>query len=166
MDQDRFDRIAKSLAAPGSRRRVLGGLLGAALGLTGLVREEVAAACLENGVRCGAGRGRCCSGRCKLKAGTRRKFCKAAPNQGICTIETNTCDSSSGTRHCSPSMDCICYVTPTGRSFCGSNTCFVQNCSSNADCVKDHGEGAICWTAGTGCCGGDKGCIPACSDPT
>ena len=29
MDQDRFDRIAKTMATPGPRRRVLGGLLAA-----------------------------------------------------------------------------------------------------------------------------------------
>jgi hypothetical protein len=162
MDPTRFDRLAVAVGQRTSRRAALG--LSAALGLAGLGREGVAAACLANGVRCGAGRGRCCSGWCRRKAGTDRKFCRAAPDQGTCTIETNACGSS-GTRSCSSSKPCFCYVTPAGRSFCGGNTCFEKDCSSDADCVEDHGAGAICLPAGTGCCGGNKGCIPACSDP-
>jgi len=162
MDPTRFDRLAIVVGQRTTRRAALGLL--AAIGLTGLVHEEAAAACLANGVRCGAGRGRCCSGWCKRKAGTSRKFCKAAPNQGICTIESNRCNFSGIV--CSKSDNtCSCYVTPAGRSFCGSNGCFSQDCSSDADCEPNHGVGAICIPAGTACCGGTKGCIAACSDP-
>src|SRR5215213_2217254 len=127
-------------------RRSLVGLLGA-LGLTGLVASDVAAACLKNGQRCGGARGTCCSGLCKHKRGTHKKFCRQAANQGECTVEENECNG--GSLSCGTNNDggnCVCYETTTGRSFCGAQSGVANpvhcDCTSDTQCVQRIGKGA------------------------
>jgi hypothetical protein len=136
VDSKRFDGLCRALGTETSRRSVLGGL--GALGLTALVREEVLAACADNGTRCGReGDLACCSGRCVRKRGTRQKFCREAPGQGICTVEFNSCSNSPsltcGVR--GPGLSCFCYVTSRGYSYCGGAAlCFT--CETDTDCEK------------------------------
>ena len=137
MGADRFEHLVTTLGHRLPRRSIVGLL--AALGITGLVREEAAAAdCLLDGVRCGGDRGTCCSGFCKKKGGSRKKFCRHAPDQGICTIEDDffadnalSCDDLTGT-------PCTCLVTSRGYAFCASFNSDVAcfNCRNDADCEK------------------------------
>jgi hypothetical protein len=153
MDAKRFDTLARSLTSVRSRRPVLALLVG--LGLTGLVVADGAAQqCLATGNRCGrADDPECCSGWCKRNRGSRKKFCRAAPDQGICTIEDNICgagDTRTTTCNAPDTPICFCYVTSRGFSFCGQADAIVcVNCTSDADCVKRPGGQA-----------GDR-CVPA-----
>jgi hypothetical protein len=136
MDTELFDRLVIALGRQIPRRSLVG-LLGG-LGLTGFGTRNVAAqsTCLPNGTRCGGSRGTCCSGLCKRKRGTSKKFCRQAPGQGICTIDFNVCANPS--RPCddgSIGAGCNCWVSMRGYSFCGSPAeCF--NCETDADCAK------------------------------
>ena len=64
MNPSRFDRLAMTVGRRTTRRAALGALT--ALGLTGLVREEVGAVCASPGEACQRNSG-CCSGVCARK---------------------------------------------------------------------------------------------------
>jgi hypothetical protein len=173
MDATNFDRLAIAVGQRTTRRIALSLL--AALGLTALVREEAAAVCLAEGARCGGDQGPCCSGWCKKKGG-RKKFCKAAPDQGICTIENDfwagndtSCDDLTGT-------PCICMMTSRGYAFCASFNsdvaCFP--CRNDADCEKRTGPhpgqpGDRCIDTGVGSVNcadtNNRACAHRCPDP-
>jgi hypothetical protein len=170
MDAAHFDRLVLTLTRARTRRSVLG-LLGG-LGVTGLLaRDAVGQMCLANGQRCGGGRGTCCSGRCVRKRGTNRKFCRKAPDQSICTIESNVCAISSPPCNATGGVACACFVTTRGFSVCadisGNPACL--NCTSDADCVNRDPGGQ----AGDRCvqCSGacpetnNRACIRKCPDP-
>ncbi len=120
MDQDRFDRIAKSLATPGSRRRVLGGLLGGALGglLARLGPEEAGAThagCRHTGATC-TRPGQCCSGRC---AGN------------------NTCQLCTGASQCpEPPASAPCKK----RACTSAGKCVLKNKAAGTACPDDGNE--------------------------
>src|SRR5215218_2571827 len=61
MDENRFDRLSRSLTTTTPRRALLGLLLGAGSGL--VAGRAGAATCRLGGVACGSN-GQCCSGRC------------------------------------------------------------------------------------------------------
>ena len=158
METTRFDRLAITVGQRATRRAMVS--LIAALGLAGLVREEVAAACLDNDQRCGGTRGTCCSGRCVRKSGTRKKFCKPAAGQGTCTVEQDRCVTFTGT--CNGNADCSCAITRRGQSFCrGIGLC--TRCKGDAKCVRLMGSGSKCVRCPT--CGGgalDTSCSRPC----
>jgi hypothetical protein len=174
MDPTRFDRLALAVDRRGTRRATLGLL--AALGITGLVREDAAAVCLPDGERCGGDRETCCSGYCKKKGGSRKKFCRQAPDQGICTIEDDfftgndtSCDDGTGT-------PCLCMVTSRGYAFCASFNSDVAcfNCKTNADCEKrtgpqpgQPGDRCIQTVVGSVDCAdtNNRACAHKCPDP-
>jgi hypothetical protein len=150
MNPTRVDRLAMILSQRTTRRTALGLL--AALGLTGLVREAAAAACQGGtGGRCGRPTDlACCSGRCVRKRGTRKKVCRKAPSQGICTIQQDVC--TSGSPNCATGADrCLCRVTTQGHSFCaGGHVCVT--CETNADCeTRDGGRRGHRCTACAAC---------------
>jgi hypothetical protein len=170
MEAERFDTLARALSTVRSRRPVLALL--SALSLTALVARDVAAACLANGQRCGGGRGPCCSGRCVRKRDTTKKFCRAAANQGICTIESNYCvNTVSATCDVGNFGECLCLVTRRGFSFCAQNLGFdCSNCTSDAECAnRPQGQpGDRCVQAGTKCCADsdvDWLCAHKCPNP-
>jgi hypothetical protein len=140
MDPAHFDRLAITVGRRISRRAAISLL--AALGLTGLGSQGAGAQLggLVNGQPCTSG-GQCASGRCVRKKGTRKKFCRQAPGQGICITLNNACEAG-GERVCGTAsgVDCLCYVTSRGHSFCGvEDACFA--CQTDADCVKRPGVG-------------------------
>ena len=164
MDGERFDRIAKALGTGVGRRGVLrgalGAALGAALGVAGV--REAAAACLENGERCGGDRGTCCSGRCVRKQNSRKKFCKPAPGQGTCTIESDVCDFNTPQQPCNGDSTCRCAITTSGTSFCAGPRRACANCAGNEKmCVREFGAGARCTRCPT-CSGYNGQCVEAC----
>jgi hypothetical protein len=166
MEPQRFDRLVLALTQSRTRRSLLG-LLGA-LGLTALVRDEVLAACAANGTRCGrVGDLACCSGRCVRKSGTNKKFCRAAPGQGICTIESNSCGGTV-TLCTGGGISCECYVTSRGFSFCGAigGPCFA--CETDAACERrvggQPGDRCVpCASCGTG--NNNRACVSKCPNP-
>jgi hypothetical protein len=167
MDPTRFDRLTMILSHRRTRRTVLGLL--AALGLTGLVRQEVAAACQGGtGGRCGRATDlECCSGRCVRKRGTRKRYCRQAPGQGICTIHQDRCQSL-GSTNCAAGADrCLCHWTTQGYSFCGGGYVCVDQCETNADCEKrDGGHRGDRCVAAPGCCpGSSRACARPCPNP-
>jgi hypothetical protein len=87
MDGARFDAIARSLAQPGSRRRLLAGLAAAALGLAGRDRAG-AVACRTPGLLCRENAD-CCARVCAADAAGRRVCrCRTAAD---CPPPTNRC---------------------------------------------------------------------------
>ena len=165
MDADRFDRLVITFDRRTPRRTVLG-LLGA-LGLTRLVARDVAAqSCAVNGTRCGrATDPECCSGWCKRKRGTNKKFCRQAPGQGICTIDFNACTLVGQNCNADGSVICQCFVTTQGYSFCGKSTIACFDCASDAACEQRSGghPGDRCVVC-TSCPAttNDRACVPAC----
>jgi hypothetical protein len=145
MDGNRFDNLVKTMSVdPPSRRRVVAGLIGAALvGVAGPRSIELAAAqeatargCLNEGRSCTRGK-QCCSGLCKGRK------CRRAPGQGTCNGE-NTCRVGVLTR-CSLDPNCFCLITTRGASFCGdfaAATC--SPCAGNSDCAAITGPGSAC----------------------
>jgi hypothetical protein len=170
MDAERFDRLLLALTRARTRRSVLGLL--AALGLTGLVaRDVVAQDCAANGTHCGrAGDLPCCSGWCKRKRGTSKRFCRQAPGQGICTIEADTCVTGSPNCDAASSGSCHCWVTSRGFSVCATSSspdCLA--CESHADCEKRPGVGQPgdrCVVCQVLCAGtNNRGCVHRCPNP-
>jgi hypothetical protein len=136
MDGDRFDRLAVALTRAGTRRSVLG-LLGA-LGLTGLRARDVAGqTCLADGARCdpNASSNGCCSGKCSR----RRKKCRPAPGQGICTVEDDHCATATSTCDEAGLGSCHCWVTTRGYIFCGSGSFDCFACETDGDCARRPG---------------------------
>jgi hypothetical protein len=165
MDTAQFDRIAVALSRRMPRRSLLSLL--AALGLGGLVAGDVAAddVCLADGERCGGATDLpCCSGWCKRKPGSRKKVCKAAPDQGTCTVAQNDCGGSGS---CNGDPKCACYVTTRGASFCGAGVgtglnwdCVV--CERDRDCEKVTGKGSRCIPCAATCQPGLNLCAQPC----
>jgi hypothetical protein len=163
MDPQRFDRLVLALTQTRTRRSLLG-LLGA-LGLTGLRAQEVAGqTCLPNGSRCDpkASSNDCCSGKCSR----RRKRCRPAPGQGICTVESEACGGFD-TFCDEEGINCLCRVTTGGYSFCGEGgTCFA--CETDTDCEERFTgrRGDRCVVCPTICSHtNNRACVPECSNP-
>lgn len=180
MDGHRFDGFTRWLIASGSRRAALravaAGLLAGSLGWRGepAAASHVVCALKANGERCTRG-GECCSGRCARKRGSRKKFCRQAPEQGICTVVEDACVSSEDC-NAPGTPQCMCFVTESGFSFCGRfpeqipERCFI--CDSDADCERREGgqKGDRCVRCeGTFCSEspGNTGtvCISLCPNP-
>ena len=160
MDAHRFDTLTRTMAATGSRRWALRGLAGAAaagaLALVGV--RGAAAACQVNGTRCTSGDA-CCSGLCKKKQGTNKKFCRQAPGQGTCTVEQNVCAGTGGSCN---GADCACFVTAAGRSLCGDLTAGIDVVTACGECPN----GKVCVRGGgSGCAGVAFACVKPCAPP-
>jgi hypothetical protein len=121
---------------------VAAGLVAGGLGWHGAPAAAQTCTLKANGERC-MGADECCSGRCKRKRGTNKRFCRKAPGQGICTVVDNVCTASSPNCNSLGTPQCACYVAEDGFSFCGAippdptARCFI--CDSDADCEKRPG---------------------------
>ena len=179
MDGHRFDGLTRRLSATGSRRAVLhavaASLLAGSLGWRGEPAAAATCTLKANGERC-ASSGECCSGRCARKRGSRKKFCRQAPGQGICTVAENICIDGSVECNSTGTPQCLCYVTESGTSWCGFNEniptrCFA--CASDADCQKRPGaqKGDRCVYCISICTNNPSGntngtaCIGRCPNP-
>ena len=181
MDHHRFDHLARSLSSISSRRgavRALGGALIAALGASRL--EEVAAACVPAGKKCGHGR-KCCrgtkcvGGRCKCAAGVP---CAGACCPGgqtclggrCCDGKPETCQGrqcGGATNACGQAFDCgpcpggqacddgTCRC-PAGQTRCADGAC--RACCVDGDCAGNR----ICQNGSCRCAVGTKECNDAC----
>jgi hypothetical protein len=168
MDNQRFDDLARALAKGISRRRLLGGLFGGAVGALVTTGDSTNAACRTDGHRCQLGAD-CCSGFCRdYDPKTRhRNICATCQNdtvacQGACVPacadsqtmgEDCACGCAAGTIACGDgcallcpagqALDdaCACACTATGRPPCGDSCC-----AEDESCV--HGQ---CQTSGGVC---------------
>ncbi|MDP9409024.1 MAG: hypothetical protein M3P70_00720 [Actinomycetota bacterium] len=174
MDDQGFDRLARSLAAGTSRRRVLAGMAAAALGGLGL--RHVGAQASDEPVSCGGIAGLPCpegftcvddpSDNCNPATGGADclGICRPMCGEAVCGAEEYCCNES-----CS-----IC--APIGGS-CTEQFCGDQ-CQSDADCPHRDGDactGAACeegtcvyftvdCVPGFVCCGNGE-CVDVSSDP-
>jgi hypothetical protein len=146
MHDRRIDALSRKIAAEFSRRRMLGGLAGAALGwLGGAIAQPDARAifvgsrCKHHGARCPYGS--ICAGRRK------RKRCVCSP----------------GLTQCGRERQARCYDLLTDPANCGAcfaNTCLLianSACQSGRCCTRDGGDCARSCGAGASCpacCGG------------
>jgi hypothetical protein len=158
MEAKRFDRLARSLIAAPSRRRFLGGLVGAlALGATripgALAKRKKrkkkqklvfnAFGCVDVGQPCRGNSANCCSGICQgtaPKKGKKDTSRCLAHNEGVCQDGDDFCQGT--TVNCgSPG---VCVRTTGNGSFCGKGaTCTV--CSKDTDCDEaEFGPGVAC----------------------
>jgi hypothetical protein len=151
MDGHRFDEWARTLAASGSRRRLLGGFAAAALGLAGVRTGQ--AACRAPGNICREN-ANCCSGLCgpKDRTGRRRCHCRT---EADCPAPSNQCRAATcDDGICGEEiLDETTCALPGGSGFCRGGTCqdlsggctsALGTCSVNNQvpcgpgCVCDH----------------------------
>ena len=95
MDGSRFDALTKSLALSGSRRRVLAGLLGGALGAVGLGRAE-GAECRPDNSTCRE-HANCCSKLCNPPDAQHRRRCGPSPTTTTTTSTSPTPSTTTST---------------------------------------------------------------------
>lgn len=92
MDQIRFDALARSLAAPTTRRRAVGLALAGFLGIATSAREDAALVCRAAGKRCHP-RQTCCLGTACVDGWCRpQEACGAA----VCAAGSYCCNASCG----------------------------------------------------------------------
>jgi hypothetical protein len=168
MEGSRFDALAKSLSAAGSRRRLLAGLLGAALAAP-LGRAD-AQACKRNGKPCKQN-SQCCSERCVGGSGQ-----STAHSDGICgDCRTSAdcdlglvCDASQYVCRSCASRDECAPLDELDNRFCealsdGSGQARCANlflCVCPGTCAGC-GDGSLCLGTGGGVCAGKNLCCPA-----
>ena len=102
MDEQRFDELTRALASVASRRRVVGGIIGAAIGALGLRRHRAVAqnGCLEEDRAC-FDDFECCSFVCNKPRGRDRGKCTAGG--GLCTTRDDFArDESCSEGRCVP----------------------------------------------------------------
>jgi hypothetical protein len=172
VDADRFDRLTIAVAKRTTRRTALALLSG--LGLSGLLVQDAQAQCGNNGSRCQKSDD-CCSGRCKRKRGTGKKFCRSAPDQGICTIASDYCPGTFTI--CGSAQDdsiCYCFRRPNGASICArydpTNKCNFTGECTDAKCratfaTYPNGKKAFCGRCDN--CGPTQPgiCLLPCDEP-
>lgn len=122
MDQERFDRITRTLATGQSRRGILKGLTGTAIGgllaSVGMAEASAKGPCKSPKAKCGKGKNAVCceSGVCNP--------------DGTCGVDTCAPD---GTPFCgvgqpdSPEIEVVC---------CGNACCNTQDGSANSFCCN------------------------------
>ena len=162
MDGERFDAMAKALAAGPTRRRFLLGLLGGGLGLLGLLGPEDAGA--HDALRA-------CR---KIEDRKRRRRCIRRARQhnlahqpaGTCTATTeDVCQELDYVAaNCNNTRGCSCTTTTAGTRFCGED--LSSFCAPGGDCQTDAdcgGGGAVCAKK-LAACGGcpNNFCIGPC----
>jgi hypothetical protein len=174
VDASRFDELTRSLTGPGSRRRLLRGVAGVALGLAPTRLTALAKAkgkkkcvCLDVGTPCGGTSSKCCSGICKGQKPTKGKPDHSkcvAHNTGGCTPERSFCQVGDDASGCANGLQQGTCVATTGNAgFCaapgGSLKQHCQVCAKDTDCEKRFGPGAACVIISGGFCTGVDSCV-------
>jgi hypothetical protein len=156
MDGESFDAVVQRASLVSSRRLLLTGVAGSALGALAVTLGFAGAGathfpCRHVGNRCKRA-SQCCSGICK------RHKCRAHDTD-ICKAGQDTC--ASGPISCGDdSAICFCLVTTGKASFCALNNATPSTCTRDEECVTAKGEGAACIV-----CGGVTNCISRCPAP-
>jgi hypothetical protein len=129
MDADRFDALARSLTAPGSRRRALTGVVSGTLGLFGAWPEEAAAKTCK-----------------KIKNKKKRKKCIAKAKACVPSCAGKLCGDDGCGGSCGTCRGGSCQggacLCPAGQEFCAGGLCRLplhQACSgSDGECCPEH----------------------------
>ncbi len=191
MDQHHSATLTRTLSRIPSRRDVLRGLAGTALGLGTARWPHMAEAkkkrkgkrskpkpkpneygCLDVGQACAGNDALCCSGICagnKPRKGKRDTRRCAGHNAGVCTRDV--CREG-GVASCDADNPlCLCLGTTGKATFCGDMTnegaaCGV--CQRDADCEPEFGAGAACVVLRGFCTGTctetvDTACVSPCA---
>jgi hypothetical protein len=136
MDAHRFDRLARTLRAGGSRRAALqfltGGALAGAMALLG--GDEAAARCRPRSRKCGPG---VCCPKGQICGDLTSQTCVIG--RGTCGADANSCKGS--LVHCDNNVDCLCLKTQSGNTRCAIPASACGTCDSDDDC---DGVGAFC----------------------
>ena len=133
MDQHRFDALVSLLAVAGAG-------------------QQAVAACKQNRKPC-TDRNQCCSGVCRGPRGNKK--CRAAPGQGTCTTDIDTCEIGGQVAFCGdPSQGCSCFIRPNGAAFCADTTTFdclpCAQCPTGTTCVRARNGLCVACPVGTG----------------
>ncbi len=168
MDDQAFDRLAKSVAAP-SRRTLLKGAVGAFFGGTLAVSglSTVAAAGRPGGSICRKN-GDCASGVCGPKDGTGRQRCGCA-TEAECPAPADACSAATctaGVCGIAPSGTCACTVCPAGQTLLSNGTCGTPctseipdgSCGNRCVTTSDGNFWAVGGTGTGGCSGTNLSC--------
>jgi hypothetical protein len=176
MDQMRFDAMAKSFGAAGSRRMALRSVagIGVASGLAWLglgsatakkkrrkhrtkwkKLQKNAYGCVKVGGACRGKDANCCSGICEglPKYGSKKDTSKC--------VAHNTLNCPPGADNCQQLGECgpggVCYQTTGGAGFCAIyGSC--SSCQKDTDCETAFGPGAACGVCAN--CPGGTLCAP------
>jgi hypothetical protein len=167
MEAAGFDRIAKAVSTGTGRRRLVAGLLGAALAAP--LGRAGAQDCKRNGQACKKNR-QCCSNNCAGGTGTG----STSKSAGICAAVCAHGQVADGVGGCTcaapcvPSPGCFLRGTTEGCIVCTSTspdcerdqTCATSaDCASNAACIQGGGNpGNACGVPGA-----NGVCVPLCS---
>jgi len=178
MDAQRFDRMARLLAAGGDRRRLLRGLAaigaGALFARDGVARgqEAPAAACVKD-VDCAAGLICCADGTCCQGAAPPPTPAPTVGCQSDAECPVTSGDPCGGAR----CQDGVCteftVACAAGSTCCGNGQCCPIPCLSDVDCLVEGSDpctqarceagSCVSFTIDCGsdaCCGGV--CLPPC----
>ena len=178
MDGERFDAMTRGLAAGADRRRLLGGLLGGALGLFGVGGAGASHdhTCRHAGATCTRD-GQCCSKRCSkdrkrclctAASCTTTDPCKEAVCSGRfkCTIRDKADGAACGQQEGGGTLRCCagaCPAAPTcrpARTKCDASesqqTCAATCCTGKAFCMVSPCECAIGFAGDS--CASDADC--------
>src|SRR5215208_2223153 len=154
MDDDRFDALARSLAATGSRRRALTATLSGALGTLGLLSPDAA----EAGGTCKPACNECqtCKkGACrktkhgkKCKKGTCQPLRDGTGCSGGGFCQSGACACPLGTQFCA-----TCVNTQTNKAHCGSCgvVCTQYKTCCQGTCKNPNGTPECCLGPGEIC---------------
>jgi hypothetical protein len=164
-DPDDFHRRQPAGHAPGAAGR--------GRARTGRGQRVSAQTCAATAERCGRATDLPgCSGWCKRKHGSRKKFCRQADRQGVCTVEQNICVETKGSFPCGldeSGNECFCFETTADHSFCGLGGISADNCDCTSDkqCEKRIGTGAKCVQVNEacGCDDSTTACLGPCPKP-
>jgi hypothetical protein len=169
MDDSHFDRWARALSDPTSRRQTIVAALLGGLALLRGGHEAVAKkkrrkkkkikkndfGCVNVGGFC-KNSNQCCSGLCQGKKGTKK--CKAHDTRG-CTGEQDACVEDFGTG-CPEVPTASCFRTTGDAGFCGffeAGVCMA--CTKDADCLVAAGPVTACVVC-PACAATNTACIP------
>ena len=192
MSQNRVAALTRSLTSVPSRRDVLRGLAAAGLGpgvpwfrQTAEARKKNkkkekkpksnAFGCLDVGQACRGKDATCCSGICqgkKPKKGKKDESKCVAHNAGICSADSDSCNSGVAVACNAGDPTCFCVLTTGNAGFCGQFTAGTDGhcrfCSKDTDCQAEFGAGAACVFLGRACTAicaatGGTACAPPCA---
>jgi hypothetical protein len=136
MDPTLFDTFARALTAPGTRRRVLGGLLAGALGLLGTPEAELAQA-HDSRKKCKKIEDRGKRKKCvkKAKQHNAQHANETSPPLGTCPAGTTSCGGTcvgstcTGGQHFEPSQCRCCIAVSRDTTNCtGADDCCSRMC--------------------------------------
>lgn len=151
MDGSRFDSLARMLAASGSRRRLVGGLVAGALGLVER-RGADATACRAVGASCRE-HSNCCSGLCGPRDATGRRRCGCQIDADCGAFQACGGGGVPGQCGCIPNCAGTCGGTDGCGGTCPGQCAEGRTCLSNGTCaVPCPNGGNDCTVLGCGQC--------------